>query len=82
MIAHDVELNGSGTSITFDPVSIEGQRVAKLVAQWQGEAEIVLLTEAVQHVEHCAAGCLVCLEEHDVIMRLTGSQRGPLSITG
>ncbi len=82
MIAHDVELHGSGTFVTFDPVSVEGQWIAQLVAQWQGEAEVTLLSKAVQHVEHCAASRLVGLEEHDVGVGLTGAQRGPLSIRG
>ena len=82
MIAHDVELHGSRTAVPFDPVSVEGQRVAQLVAQRQGEAEVSLLPEAVQHVEHGAAGRLVGLQEHDVGVRLTGAQGGPLSIRG
>lgn len=82
MIPHDVELDGSGTSVAFDPVSVEGQRVAQLVSQRQGEAEAVLVSEAVQHVEHRAAGRLVGLQEHDVSVGLTGTQRRPLSIRG
>ncbi len=82
MVAHDVELDGSGTSVTFDPVSIEGQRVAQLVAQWQSEAKASLLSKAVQHVEYGAARCLVSLEEHDVGVGLTGAQRRPLNIMG
>lgn len=82
MIPHDVELQGSGTSVTFDPVGVEGQRVAQLVAQRQGEAEASLLSEAVQHVEHGAAGRLVGLEEHDVGVRLAGAQRGTPGIRG
>lgn len=82
MVAHDVELHGSGASVTFDPVGVEGQRVAQLVAQRQGEAEVALLSEAVQHVEHGAAGRLVGLEEHDVGVRVTGAQRRTLSLRG
>lgn len=82
MIPHDVELDGSGTSVAFHPVSVEGQRVAQLVSQRQGEAEVVLVSEAVQHVEHRAAGRLVGLQEHDVSVGLTGTQRRPLSIRG
>lgn len=82
VIAHDVELHSPGTSVTFDPVSIEGEWVAQLVAQWQGKAEITLLAKSVQHVEHSAAGRLVGLEKHDVGMGLTGAQRGPLSVRG
>lgn len=82
VVAHDVELNGSGTSVTFDPVSVEQQRVAQLVAQRQGEAELMLVSEAVQHVEHRAAGRLVGFEEHDVGVGLTGAQWGALSIRG
>lgn len=82
MIAHDVVLHGSSTSVTFNPVGVEWEWVSQLVAQWQGEAEVALLPKAVQHVEHRAAGCLVCLEEHDVGVGLTGAQRGPLGIRG
>lgn len=82
MIAHDVELHSSRTSVTFDPVSIEGQRVTQLVAQWQGKAEVAFLSKAIQHVEHSAAGRLVGLKEHDVVVGLTGAQRRPLSIRG
>jgi len=82
VIAHDVELHGPGTSVTFDPVGVEGERVAQLVAQWQGEAEVSLLPEARQHVEHGAAGRLVGLEEHDVGVGLTGAQRRALGISG
>lgn len=42
----------------------------------------MLLSEAVQHVEHRAACCLVSLEEHDVVVLLTGAQGGPLGIRG
>lgn len=82
VVAHDVELHSSGTSVTFDPVSVEGQWVAQLVAQRQGEVEVPLLPEAVQHVQHCAAGRLVGLEEHDVGVGTTGAQRRSLSIRG
>lgn len=82
VIAHDVKLQRSGASVAFDSVSVEGQRVSQLVAQRQGEAEVVLLSEAVQHVEHCAAGCFVGLQEHDVGVGPTGAQGGPLSIRG
>lgn len=82
VIAHDVKLHDSGTSVTFDPVGVEGQWVAQLVAQWQGEAKVALLPKAIQHVEHGAAGCLVGLEEHDMGVGLAGAQRGALSIRG
>lgn len=82
VIAHDMELCDSRTSIAFDPVSVEGQRITQLVTHRQGKHEVALLSEAVQHVEHGAAGRLVGLEEHDVGVRLAGAQRGSLSIRG
>lgn len=82
VVAHDVELHHSGTPITLDSVGVEGQRVSQLVAQRQGEAEAVLFSEAVQHVEHRAAGRLVGLQEHDVVVGLTGTQRRALSVRG
>lgn len=77
-----MELRESGTSVTFDPVSIERQRIAQLVAHRKGKVEVALLPEAVQHVEYGAAGRLVGLEEHDVGVGLAGAKRGPLSIRG
>lgn len=44
--------------------------------------KVTLFSEAVQHVEHSAAGCFVGLEEHDVGVGLAGTQGGPLSIRG
>ena len=82
VMAQDVELHGSGASVTFDPMSIERQWVSKLVSHWEGEAEVALVPEAVQHVEHRAAGRLVGLQEHDVGVGLTEAQRGALSIRG
>ena len=75
-----MELHSSGTSVTFDPVSIEGEWVAQLVAKGEGEVEVALLSKAVQHVEHCTASRLVGLEEHYMGMGLTRAQRGSLSI--
>lgn len=82
VIAHNMEVCDSGTSVAFNPVSIKGQRIAQLVTHGQGKAEVALLSEAVQHVEHGAAGCLVGLEEHNVGVGLAGAQRGSLSIRG
>lgn len=42
----------------------------------------MLLSKAVQHVEHSAARRLVGLQEHDVGVGSAGAQRGPLSIRG
>lgn len=42
----------------------------------------MLLSEAVQHIEHSAARRLVGLEEHDVGVGSTGAHRGPLNIRG
>lgn len=82
VVGHDVELDCPGASVTFDPVCVEGQRVAQLVAQRQGQAKLPLFSKAIQHVEHSAAGRLVCLQEHDMSVRLTGAERGPLGIRG
>ena len=75
MIPHDVELCDAGPPVTFDPVGVEGERVSKLVPQRQGEVQVALLAEAVQHVEHGAAGRLVRLQEHKVCVRPAGAQR-------
>lgn len=80
VVAHDVELHDPGPLVTFDPVGVEGQRVSQLVAQREGEAQLVLLSEAVQHVEHRAAGRLVGLEEHDVGVGLAVAHRRPLGV--
>lgn len=77
-----MELCESGTSVTFDSVSIERQRIAQLVAHRQGKVEVALLPETVQHVEYGAAGRFVGLEEHDVGVRLAGAKRGFLSVRG
>lgn len=66
VVSHDVKLSYMGTSIPFDPLGYEGKWIAKLVAHWKGETQALLLTEAVEHVENGAAGCLVGLQEHDV----------------
>lgn len=42
----------------------------------------MLLSKAVQHVEHSAARRLVGLQEHDVGVGSAGAQRRPLSIRG
>lgn len=82
VVAHNVELCDSRATVAFDPVGIEGQRIPQLVTHRQGKHEIALLSEAVQHVEHGAAGRLVGLEEHDVGVGLAGAQGGSLGVRG
>ena len=82
MVSHDVEVQDSGPLVTFDPVGVEQQGVPQLVAHRQGEAEAVLLAEAVEHVEDRAAGRLVGLQEHEVGVGPAGAQRGPLDVGG
>lgn len=82
VVAQNMELHDPGASVTFDPMCVESLWVAQLVAQWQSEVKVTLFSEAVQHVEHGAAGCFVRLEEHDVGVGLAGAQGWPLSIRG
>lgn len=79
MVPHDVKLGYMGTPVPCDPLGYEGERIAKLVAHWEGKKQALLLTEAVEHVENGAAGCLVGLQEHDVCLGPARAKRRPLS---
>lgn len=80
MISYDVKFFHVRTSVSFHPLGNKGKRVAKLVPHRKGKFKTPLLSEAIEQIENGAAGCLVSLQEHDVRVRLTRSQREPLGI--
>lgn len=82
VIAHDVELYHAWPPVPFDPVCVEEERVAKLIAQGQRKMQLSLLSEAVQHVENGAAGCFMGLQEHNVRVGPTRAHLGSTHIIG